>query len=169
MIDWNATRAAAAAGYSETAARQIGSENLSKPYIKSYIDKIKNNISELSGVTALRNVLELKKIAYSSLAKFKDDWMTEKEFSDLTDDEKSCLSEIVHTTKTFENSTEKIVKFKLYDKIKAIEVINKMLGLNEAEKFDHTTKGKELTTPKVYVSDPETKKEIDKLFDHEDD
>ena len=35
--------------------------------------------------------------------------------------------------------------------------------------IDHTTKGKELTTPKVYVSDPETKKEIDKLFDHEDD
>lgn len=35
----NATQAALKAGYSDNCARQIGSENLSKPHIKDYIDK----------------------------------------------------------------------------------------------------------------------------------
>ncbi|MDQ4680759.1 terminase small subunit, partial [Stenotrophomonas maltophilia group sp. RNC7] len=34
----NATEAAVRAGYSEKTAKVIGSENLTKPYIKSYID-----------------------------------------------------------------------------------------------------------------------------------
>lgn len=34
----NATESAITAGYSKKSARQVGSENLSKPYIKSYID-----------------------------------------------------------------------------------------------------------------------------------
>ena len=35
----NATEAARKAGYSEKSSRQVGSENLSKPYIKAYIDE----------------------------------------------------------------------------------------------------------------------------------
>ena len=39
LIDLNATQAAIRAGYSKKTARQIGTENLAKPYIKSYIDE----------------------------------------------------------------------------------------------------------------------------------
>lgn len=39
LIDLNATQAAIRAGYSEKTARQIGTENLSKPSIKEYIEK----------------------------------------------------------------------------------------------------------------------------------
>lgn len=39
LIDLNATQAAIRAGYSEKTARQIGTENLSKPDIKGYIDE----------------------------------------------------------------------------------------------------------------------------------
>lgn len=39
LIDLNATQAAIRAGYSKKAARAIGNENLSKPYIKEYIAK----------------------------------------------------------------------------------------------------------------------------------
>lgn len=38
LIDLNATRAAIAAGYSENSAKVIGSENLTKPNVKAYID-----------------------------------------------------------------------------------------------------------------------------------
>lgn len=38
LIDLNATQAAIRAGYSEKTARQMAAENLSKPYIKEYID-----------------------------------------------------------------------------------------------------------------------------------
>lgn len=147
VIDWNGSRAAIAAGYSENTAKEIASENLTKPNIQEYIEAIQKDLSKLSGVTALRNILELKKIAYASIAQFKDGWMTEKDFNDLTEDQKSCLSEIVHQTKSYKDSTEKFVKFRLHDKQKAIELLNKMLGFNEPDKLDHTTKGEKINTP----------------------
>ncbi|NLY20067.1 MAG: terminase small subunit [Tissierellia bacterium] len=39
IITGNATESAIRAGYSENTARQMGNENLTKPYIKSYIDE----------------------------------------------------------------------------------------------------------------------------------
>jgi len=39
LIDLNATQAAIRAGYSENTARQIANENLTKPYIRKYIDE----------------------------------------------------------------------------------------------------------------------------------
>ena len=39
LIDCNATQAAIRAGYSESTARFIGAENLSKPYIRKAIDE----------------------------------------------------------------------------------------------------------------------------------
>lgn len=39
LIDLNATQAAIRAGYSEKTAKAIGSENLTKPYIREYIDQ----------------------------------------------------------------------------------------------------------------------------------
>ena len=154
VIDWNATRSALEAGYSKKTAYSIGQENLKKPEIKQYIDEIQKDLSKLSGVTALRNILELKKIAYASIAQFKTDWMTEKDFNELTDEQKGCLSEIVHQTKTYKDSTETIVKFKLHDKQKAIELLNKMLGFNEADKLDLSTLGKEINQrPTIIFSD----------------
>ena len=38
LIDLNATQAAIRAGYSEKSARQIGTENLTKPSVKEYIE-----------------------------------------------------------------------------------------------------------------------------------
>ena len=39
LIDLNATQAAIRAGYSKKTARSIGQENLTKPYIRAYIEK----------------------------------------------------------------------------------------------------------------------------------
>ncbi len=38
--DWNGTRAAKAAGYSENTATEIASENLRKPHIKEALEKV---------------------------------------------------------------------------------------------------------------------------------
>ncbi len=140
VIDWNATRAAKAAGYSDKTAHSIGHENLTKPEINAYIEEIQKDLAKLAGVSALRNILELKKIAYSSIGDFKENWMTEKDFKKLSADVKAALSEI-HYVKEGKN---KMVRFKLYDKQKAIEGLNKMLGFNEPDKTDITTGGKEI-------------------------
>lgn len=153
VIDWNATRAAIAAGYSEKTARQIATNTLSKVYIREYIDEIQKDLSKLTGVTATRNILELKKIAYSSLASFKNDWMTEKEFNSLTEEQLACISDIQYQTKTTGENTETIVRFKLHDKQKAIEILNKMLGFNDSDKLDITTNGKDIQEPVWKVVD----------------
>ena len=120
---------------------------MSKVYIQDYINEIQKDLSKLTGVTATRNILELKKIAYSSITSFKNDWMTEKEFDSLSEEQLACISDIQYQTKTTGETTETIVKFKLHDKQKAIEILNKMLGFNESDKLDITTNGKDIQEP----------------------
>ena len=142
VIDWNATRAAKAAGYSEDSARQVGSENLSKPYIQAYIEEIQKDLSKLCGVSAAMLINELKKIAFSSAADLREDWSNEKKWEDLTDDEKAILAEIQVTKKRFGNEEapvfEEMLKYKTYDKQKAIDQLAKMLGYNAPEKHEHS-------------------------------
>jgi len=45
VITWNATQAAKDAGYSEDTARQIGYENLTKPYIQAEIQRIMDDMA----------------------------------------------------------------------------------------------------------------------------
>ncbi len=52
LIDLNATKAAFRAGYSEKTARQIGSENLSKPAIQEAIARAKRDRSEATKIDA---------------------------------------------------------------------------------------------------------------------
>ena len=139
VIDYNATRAAKVAGYSENTASEQGYENLRKPHIEAYIAEIKEDLSKLSGVTALRNILELKKIAYTNIADFKTDWYTLEDFEELDKDTKAAIAEIMHTEITFgEKGLKQTVKFKLHDKQKAIDSLNKMLGFNAPEKTINT-------------------------------
>lgn len=153
VYDWNATRAAKAAGYSEKTAYAIGIENLKKLEIKKYIDEIQNDLKKLAGVSALRNAQEYAKIAYSNMSDFKNGWMTDKEFEELTEDQKAALSEVTYIEKDTQHGVEKIVKFKLHDKQKALDSLNKMFGFDASEKIDITTQGEKIQqlTPSVIV------------------
>jgi phage terminase small subunit len=147
VYDWNGTRAAIKAGYSEDTARQIASQNLTKLNIQKYIDQLKSNLAESAGISPLMVLLEHKKLAFSSIARLHLTWITRKEFEDLTEDQKSCIQEI--STKTqilFDNVKNKpveveYIKIKLYDKQKSLDSINKMLGYNEPDKIDLSNKG----------------------------
>lgn len=127
-IDWDAKRAAIKAGYSEKTAYAIGWENLNKPDIKTRISEIKADIEKHCGVSAARNILELKKIAYADIGNLKNGWISLKEWEDITDEQKAGISEI--------KITEHGVQIKLHDKMRAMEILNKMLGYNAPEKHD---------------------------------
>jgi phage terminase small subunit len=71
-VDLNATQAAIRAGYSEKTACSIGVENLSKPHIKTEIDKILKGRSEETGLTAKMVLDELKSIAFDKSNKVND-------------------------------------------------------------------------------------------------
>jgi len=140
IVDWNKARAARAAGYSEDTARQIGYEIFTKPYIQQYVDFIKNDLEIESGISKLRNLKELAKIAYSSIAHLHDTWIKLVDFEELTDIQKEAIESTETKTNTINlgdgNGTKEVefIKVKLYPKITAIQEINKMMGYNAPEK-----------------------------------
>ncbi len=148
VVDWNASRACRVAGYSKNSANEQGCQNLAKLNIKEYIDFIQKDLAKLANVSALKNVQELSKIAYSSIAHLHNSWIDLKEFESLTDDQKSAIESIDTKTEAVnlgeETLTVKYVKIKLYSKTQALDMINKMLGWNAPIKTDLTSKGKEL-------------------------
>ena len=62
VIDFNASRAAIAAGYSKNTAGETGYENLNKPQIKAEIKRLQAKTNENLKVTAERVVAELAKM-----------------------------------------------------------------------------------------------------------
>ena len=135
----NATKAAVNAGYSSKTARSIGSENLTKPYIKKRIEYLKNNLAEASSISAIRILKEHEKIAYMDSGQLRNGWITLKDFEDLTDDQKACIQEITtkRVTRKVDDSDvviEEWVKLKLYDKQKSLDSLSRMLGYDAPTK-----------------------------------
>lgn len=156
IIDWNGARAAREAGYSEKTAREIAHDNLSKPHIQQYIDYIKDDFEKESGISKLRQLNELIKIAYSSVSHLHETWIELKEFESLTEEQKSCIESIeTKTEKRLEYNIEskerdkeieiKYVKLKLHSKIQAIDQINKMMGYNAPNVLELTDKRKDIS------------------------
>jgi len=151
IFDFNASRAARVAGYSEGTAAEIGCENLTKPNIQAYIEELQADLSKTSGISRLKVLRELEKIAFSSIAHLHDTWITRKEFDKLTEDQKSCIAEIQTQTRMEVNPIEDgppiqvdFVKIKLYDKLRSLEGINKMLGFDAPKKVTVNTTEKQV-------------------------
>jgi phage terminase small subunit len=150
IIDWNKARAARAAGYSEKIAKEIGYENMTKPHIIQYVNYIKNNLEEEAGISKLRNLKELAKIAYSNIAHLHDSWIELSDFETLRIDNPDALSivEVIDSKterRTYNrgevNETDvevKYVKIKLPSKTQAIGMINEMMGYKAPVKMEHT-------------------------------
>jgi phage terminase small subunit len=147
IFDFNGTRAAKAAGYSENTAAEIASENLTKPQIQAYIKDLQSNLERTSGISRMRVLKEHEKLAFSSIAHLHDTWITRKEFDKLTEEQKSCIAEISTQTRTemkYNTESEEqepvqvdFVKIKLYDKQKSLDSISRMLGFDAPEKHEH--------------------------------
>jgi phage terminase small subunit len=73
LIDLNATQAAVRAGYSPDTARQIGSENLSKPDIAEAIIAAKSDRSRRTGIDAAWLLTRLADEAEADLSDLYDD------------------------------------------------------------------------------------------------
>jgi len=64
LKDLNATKAAIRAGYSKETARQIGYENLTKPYIQKYLKSKIKKIEKKNELTIEKVINELQKIGF---------------------------------------------------------------------------------------------------------
>lgn len=125
LIDLNATQAAIRAGYSPDTARSIGSENLTKPDIQARIAKAMAERSRRTGVNADRVVMELAKIAFVNASDVIDaETATLK--PDAAPEDTAAIQSV--KVKTFgEDGLEREIK--MADKLKALELLGKHLGM----------------------------------------
>lgn len=128
LLDFNATRAATAAGYSKKSARFIGNENLTKPYIQKAIQNSHETRLERLGISSDR---VLRELAFADPRKFFNDDGSAKAISELDDDTAAALAGLEQTELKSEESdvygfTKKI---KLADKGINLERLGKHLGL----------------------------------------
>lgn len=150
IFDFNGTRAAKAAGYSDDTAAVIASENLTKPNIQAYIKELQSNLERTSGISRLRVLREHEKLAFSSIAHLHNTWIERKEFEKLTPEQKDCIAEITTQIRKVSVVREgepeqdieiEFVKLKLYDKQKSLDSISKMLGFDAPDKVEHSING----------------------------
>lgn len=170
IYDWNGTRAYKAA-YPQVSTDKVAAISavrlLSKDKIQDYITEIQRDLSKLTGISRQMVVDEFRKIAFSNISKYHNTWITRVEFETISEADKACIQEISTKVEKRNIGTKdepdivnvEYVKLKLYDKQSALESINKMLGFNAPEKFEHTGKDGEPLMPKspvpIVVMSPE--------------
>ncbi len=130
IIDFNAAQAAIRAGYSEDTAKQIGYENLTKPYIQEYLQELKAKRAEKTQISQERVLQEYARLGFSDIRKLYDENGRLKDVQDLDDDTAAAISSIeVNITKNEDNEFESVKKYKMVDKKGALDSVARHLGM----------------------------------------
>lgn len=117
---FNATEAAKLAGYSENTARQIGYENLTKPYIQDYINKKTSVIFEKLGITQEMIIQEMAKIAFVNLGDCLHSNWELKELNSITPETIAAIK----TIKVDESGFQIVLQDKLSALSKLYDLLN---------------------------------------------
>lgn len=128
LIDLNATQAAIRAGYSTESAKEIGCENLTKPNIKTEIDKAMAERSRRTGISQDRVLRELAKIAFVNPGDVINlNQATVK--SDAKEEDLAAIASVKIKNIPTEDGEITEREIKLCDKLKALDLLGKHLGI----------------------------------------
>ena len=128
LIDVNATQAAIRAGYSKRRADQTGYENLIKPEIQFTVQRLMKERARRTGIKADDVLQEVARIAYASMtdyATWGPDGIKLVGSERLTPEQTVAVAEVSETTT--QHGGSKCIK--LHDKLKALELLGRHLGL----------------------------------------
>lgn len=146
LVDLNATQAAIRAGYSSKTANRIGAENLSKPDIQREIQKRQKELSEKTNITQERVLREYAKIAFFDPRKLFQDNGQPKDITMLDDDTAGALAGL-DVLEEYEGSGRDrefvgyTKKYKIADKLRALDALGKHLGLFDKDGGDEDNEG----------------------------
>lgn len=134
VVDLNATAAAIRAGYSAKTAQQQGSRLLSNVMVAAAVRVAKAERAHRTEVTADHVVRELACIGFGDIRRLFDETGRLRAVSDLPDDVAAFLASVEvlreRTTIAGEATTEEsTVKVKAWDKLRALELLGKHLGI----------------------------------------
>lgn len=136
LIDLNATQAAIRAGYKARRADSIGHENLRKHEIAIAIQEAMQGRSERTQIDADRVLQEYAKIAFLNPKDFYNNDGTIKGVHELSDDVAACIAGIEVVSRTKDNGElETTKKFKISDKLKALQDVGRHINFFEKDKI----------------------------------
>lgn len=124
LVDLNATAAAKRAGYNEKTAYSIGQENLKKPEIQAALKKAMERREKRTEITQDSVLKELAAIGFSNAADFVKVSGGTVKITDTDLIEKEKLPALAGV-----KETQNGIEIKLHDKVKALELIGKHLGM----------------------------------------
>lgn len=131
-LDLNATQAAIRAGYSERTAGEQASRLLANVKIAAAVQEALDARAERTQVSADQVIAELAAIAFSDLrdvATWGEDTLALIDSADISDPAARALREVVATTSQTEHGTTNRLHVKQHDKLKALELLGKHLGM----------------------------------------
>ncbi|MGG3884339.1 terminase small subunit [Brevibacillus panacihumi] len=147
LRDFNATRAAIAAGYSKKSAHVVGWETLRNPKVQAEIQRYKEQRTAELGLDVQRIITEYMKIAFADITDLlefgqKDEPLYDNEGNPAIDPATGEQMTFKRNYVSFKNSDEidgtvvgevkqgkDGVSIKLHDKMKALEVLSKYVDL----------------------------------------
>ncbi|MCK4814439.1 terminase small subunit, partial [bacterium] len=119
-------------------AKVNASKLLTNTNIKDKIEELTRDIEKNLGISKAKIVKEFMSIGFSRFNTINRDWLTQREFNELTDEEMACIAEVKKEVITIDDNVSKeVLKIKLHDKQRALENLSKLLGYNEPEKHEH--------------------------------
>lgn len=130
LIDLNATQAAIRAGYASGSARVTGARLLANANIMSLVRSKRDSREERTEITADRVLEGLAAVAFGDLRTLFSDTGALISPSDLPDAAAKMLAGIeVSTVNRGEGDVEHVAKVKTNDRLKALELLGKHLGM----------------------------------------
>jgi phage terminase small subunit len=140
LISNNALDAAIKAGYSQKTAKQIGYENLTKPYIKQIIDIARQDRAQKQGITADRVAEELGMLAFVKPTDALNEDGTLKSINELPEAvQRSIIGFDVETVFDKDGKT--------FQRVKKVRFANKNQSLDSLADWFGMKKGKGANVP----------------------
>lgn len=134
-MDLNATAAARRAGYSAKTADRIGPELLGKTCVSQAIQEAQKSLQKRTEITQDMVIREMAKLAFFDVRKMFDKSGKPLDVSQLDDDTAAALvgldvQDIADSDGNYVGFTK---KYKMADKLKALELLGKRFGAWEAQ------------------------------------
>lgn len=143
LIDLNASKAAARAGYSAKTAQRIGSELVRNPKVLTAVEEAMARRSSRTNITADRILQELARVAFFDIRKLYDQDGNLKKPADLDDETAAALSalETIEQLNAESGASPAFTKkIKTFDKISALTLAMRHLGMLR-DKLEHSGPG----------------------------
>lgn len=127
LIDLNGTQAAIRAGYSRRTANEQAARLLAKVSIRDAVAAGQAGRLEQVGLTATRVLEELSRIAFSDIRGLFDDRGNPKPIHQVTDEHAAAIG--AFTVLTSRDGETTAFRIRLWDKVRALELLAKHVGL----------------------------------------